>query len=299
MNKHKIAIIGNIASLGYLIGSELEKRGQDVDYYCVPNIFTTSPPRDKIVERRKARGIPLERTFRRMWTSTRTYDLEIRLSAVPLVNASKSVVIFNGTELRAKSMSAEPRCFVTTRDLLEYLPDDIDARFLPRCIDIHAFNAGRDRSKNAQSGNLTIGHFPTDKSIKGTDLVIEAIRHLRDEGISCNLVSEIVPHSEMPSFLSKIDVLCDWFGREAIYGIVSVESLAIGTPVVCHVDDRYYDFDEMRQWIEPCMPEPRSIASAIINASKKILEPDRICQLYAPSNTVDSLIGTLREWNMW
>lgn len=227
-----------------------------------------------------------------------SYDLELRLSVPPLVKSKHSVMIFNGTELRSGRVPAEERCFVTTKDLFEYLGRDSDARFLPRCIDTESFNPDVRPKERSSKDGLVIGHFPTDRDIKGSNLVVSAVQKLQARGVRCNLVSEIVPHSEMPRYLSRIDVLCDWFGKEAIYGIVSIEALAVGTPVVCYVNESYYDYEEMKAFIEPCVPQDDSISEAILRASQRKLDPGLIREFFSSSRTVRVLIETLREWKM-
>ncbi len=290
-----IAIIGNVSSLGYLMGEELRNRGFYVDHYCLHNPFCSMPDPKYLRQMDKIYNIPFERTIRKLLFKMNSYDLEIRLSAARLVRANHSVIVFNGSDLRDATMKPEKRCFVTTRDLCKYV-QDFDARFLPRCIDTRIF-ARKNRISWREGEPLIIGHFPTDKKIKGTELVLKAVESLRSMGYDCNLFSRIVNHNEMPEYLSNVHVLCDQF-TYGMYGIVSVEALAVGTPVVCHVKEEDFDYSEMKQWIVNCEPTPQSIAKAILHAVHQNVDSHRVKELYSPQYTVDILLEALSEWKM-
>jgi glycosyltransferase involved in cell wall biosynthesis len=291
-----IAIIGNVASLGYLIGKELRGRGYEVEHYCTYNVFTTMPEHKYIVQYTKTLNVPFERTMKKIWLQHRkSYDIEIRLSADKYVTAKNSVMVFNGSELRDGAMKPEARCFVTTKDLVKYV-QGCDARLLPRCIDTDIFRSKR-REPWKEDEELVVGHFPTDKMIKGTNLVLEAVQHLKSLGHNCTVVSEVVPHEEMPRYLADIDVLCDWF-RDGIYGIVSIEALAMGTPVVCHVKEEYFDYPMMKPLIKNCELTPQSLANAILDAAKCNIDSSKVVEMYSPKRTVDILLEVLQEWKM-
>lgn len=291
-----IAIIGNVASLGYLIGRELETRGYKIDYYCTNNIFTTMPNPKHTTRIDKSYNLPFARTIKRLWQQAKkSYDLEIRLSATRYARAKNSVIIYNGSELRDGVFKPEPRCFITTRDLFLYT-SSCDARFLPRCIDTKVFVKKR-RKAWKEDEPLIVGHFPTQADIKGTSMVLKAIEQLQSKGIKCELYSKIVPHDEMPSYLSKIHILCDQFVLNC-YGIIAIEALASGVPVVCTVREDYYDFSEMKNQIVNCQPTVESIAQAILDATKKEIEPDKVAQLHSPQHTVDVLFDQLEKWLM-
>jgi len=292
----KIAVIGNIASLGYLIGKELRSRGFDVDNYYAYNKFTTMPDDGHVINLGKAHNMPFERTIKKVWFRTvKTYDIEIRLSVEKSVKSKHSVIIYNGSELRDGFMKAEQKCFITTKDLYAYVADR-DAVFLPRCIDIDRFSLMS--KKTWRDGEpLDVGHFPTDMQMKGTQLVQKAVTSLRSRGYDCNLVSGSVQHEEMPEYLSRIHVLCDWF-TIGIYGVVSIEALAVGTPVVCYVKDEFFDYPEMKKLIVNCEPTADSVAEAILHATNKNVDSHKVVELYSPKHTVDVLLEALNEWQM-
>lgn len=291
-----VAIIGNVASLGYLIGRELENRDYKIDYYCTNNIFTTMPDPRHTIKINKSPNLPFARTVKKLWQQTiKSYDLEIRLSATRYARAKNSVIIFNGSELRDRVFKTESRCFITTRDLFLYT-SNCDARFLPRCIDTKVFVKKRKKEWK-EDEPLIVGHFPTQADIKGTNMVMKAVEQLRSKGIKCELYSKVIPHDDMPSYLSKIHILCDQFVLNC-YGVMAIEALASGVPVVCTVKENYYDFPEMRDQIVNCQPTVELIAQAILDATKKEIDPDKVAQLYSPQHTVDVLLDQLKKWQV-
>ena len=292
-----IAIIGNIASLGYLIGKELRNRGFQVEHYCTYNVFTAMPEEKYMIKLDKVYNIPFERTMRKFWLrNAKSYDLELRLSAPRYVKSKNSVIIFNGSDLRDGFMKPEQRCFITTKDLYRFV-EGYEAEFLPRCIDTALFKERTDGKVWREGEPLVIGHFPTEKRIKGTNLVLEAVERLKLKGHDCSLLSEIVPHERMPDYLSKVHVLCDWFG-EGIFGIIAIEALAMGIPVVCYVKEEYFDYPEIKNLIVNCQPDAESIAEAILHAAKMEVNSRKAKELYSPHHTVDVLLKTLDKWKM-
>ena len=291
-----IAIVGNIASLSYLIGKELRNCGFYVDNYFSYNSLTTMSDSKFQINIGKVHKIPFERTLRKAWLRTvKECDLEIRLSTERYVKSKHSIIIYNGSDLRDGLIGLESRCFITTKDLYRYVGNS-DAVFLPRCIDTELFTP-RNRKKWREGEPLIVGHFPTNAKIKGTDLVNEALTVLRSMGYNCDLLSERVSHNKMPDYLSQIHVLCDQF-TTGIYGIVTIEALAVGTPVVCYVNDEYFDYPHMRDFIVNCEPNPRSIAKGILRATNVSVDSWKIQELYSPRRTVDVLLKTLYDWKI-
>lgn len=292
------AIIGNVASLGYLLGKELRNRGYQVDHYCTYNKFTTMPEKQFVRQLDKSYSLPFERTARKflLKRSRRVYNVELRLSARKFVNAHHSVMIFNGSELRDGTMTVENKSFVTTKDLLQYADSNLEVKLLPRCFDTSLFKR-REKRKWDQNRPLRIGHFPTDRDLKGTSLMLEGLEILRSSGYDCELVSSVGSHEEMPKYLAGIDVLCDQF-RVGAHGIISLESLAVGTPVVCYVKEEYFEYPELKDLIVSCHPSPESIGIAITTAINKDVNSDRISQLFSPTRTADTLLSELKGWNM-
>ncbi|MBI4175368.1 glycosyltransferase family 1 protein, partial [Candidatus Berkelbacteria bacterium] len=81
-----------------------------------------------------------------------------------------------------------------------------------------------------------IAHAPSNRQVKGTPAIIEAVAKLEREGepITLNLI-EGKTHEETLRQFADADLVIDqliigW------YGSVSVEAMALGRPVICYLD---------------------------------------------------------------
>ena len=113
-------------------------------------------------------------------------------------------------------------------DLLEVLPKG--SEFLP-----YATEAGLNPKilPLNQGSEFVIGHAPTHRIMKGTDAIITTINELRHSGFKIRLeLIEGLTHAEAQKKFEQIDLFVDqlvggWFG------VVSLEVLALGKPVIC------------------------------------------------------------------
>jgi glycosyltransferase involved in cell wall biosynthesis len=82
---------------------------------------------------------------------------------------------------------------------------------------------------------LVVAHAPTDRVIKGTRHVIEAVDALRDEGVAIRLdVVEGVTRDVALERLATADLLVDQL-LLGWYGTVAVEAMALGRPVLSYI----------------------------------------------------------------
>jgi hypothetical protein len=82
---------------------------------------------------------------------------------------------------------------------------------------------------------LIVAHAPTDRVIKGTQHVIEAVDALRDEGVAIRLdLVEGVTRDVALERLAAADLLVDQL-RLGWYGTVAVEAMALGRPVLSYI----------------------------------------------------------------
>lgn len=111
--------------------------------------------------------------------------------------------------------------FVSTPGLLLDLPD---AHLLGVVIDVDRWTTDaaplmRDR--------LRVVHAPTQRHVKGTDLLRPIAHRLRDEGLIDYVELEGVPNAEMPRVFADADVVLDQF-RIGDYGVGACETMASG-----------------------------------------------------------------------
>ena len=126
--------------------------------------------------------------------------------------------------------------YVSTPDLLEFVPN---AEWLPNPVDIQ----GLEYSEPDVSGPLKILHAPTNRDVKNTKAVETAISALKDEGLDIQFtIAEDKKHSELIKIISGNDLVVDWLNPEyGIYGVFSIESMALGRTVICSLNDSLYD----------------------------------------------------------
>jgi len=142
---------------------------------------------------------------------------------------------------------------VSTPDLLEVVPE---AKLVPQVVNLKEFNNVKQYS-NEQ--DFVIGHAPTRRNTKGTDLIINAIDQLRSQGrtIRLDLIENESPNNVIQR-LANCDICIDQL-LSGWYGKVSVEAMALGKPVICFIED---DLKKYR----PDLP--------VISASPKTLETE-------------------------
>jgi hypothetical protein len=121
------------------------------------------------------------------------------------------------------------RVFYQNPDLRQWLPG---ARFLPyAAVDPVALRP----ESLAEREELVVAHAPTDRVIKGTQHVIEAVDALRDEGVSIRLdLVEGVTRDVALERLAGADLLVDQL-LLGWYGTVAVEAMALGRPVLSYI----------------------------------------------------------------
>jgi glycosyltransferase involved in cell wall biosynthesis len=78
-------------------------------------------------------------------------------------------------------------------------------------------------------------HAPTNRGVKGTRFVVEAVARLRAEGLKFRFILvEGLPRAEARRLFEQAHLLIDqlWLGW---YGGLSVELMALGRPVICNI----------------------------------------------------------------
>ena len=90
------------------------------------------------------------------------------------------------------------------------------------------------------SNPLVIVHSPSKTKIKGTKYIIDAIDKLKDKySLDFRLLTDM-PNSEVIINFSEADIVIDQL-LIGEYGMVSIEGMAMGKPVVCFLNEKYFD----------------------------------------------------------
>ncbi len=124
---------------------------------------------------------------------------------------------------------------VSTPDLLEFVPG---ALLMPGPVDLLKWTPRSPRlAPISPDDPVRILHAPSDREIKGTRYLLDAIERLKYAGYPVELLMlEGVPHDEVAEFCGRADIAVDQLMIGA-YGTVSIEMMAKGVPVVCRIRD--------------------------------------------------------------
>lgn len=119
---------------------------------------------------------------------------------------------------------------VTTPDLKEYLKP-LESTWIPK---IYLNNSTHSSKKLPQSGKLKIIHAPSNRSIKGSDKIIEVITDHPDKFEL--ILLENVSREEVYRNAMQADIAVDQI-RIGWYGNFAVEMMSIGLPVICYINE--------------------------------------------------------------
>jgi len=213
------------------------------------------------------------------------------------------VVHHQGTELRenpekidaaAKAIGAVQ--IVSTVDLLADCTDGIWLP-IPHNLDWIRNKYGYGRTNRP----LVIGHAPTNRAVKGTDVILEVLEKLRDDfDFTLDLV-EFLPWNVCLSRKGRHDIFIDQLTLG--YGNNGVEAMALGKPVI----SGWADEADRARFVEQTGEEPpfaeandadsleqalRELLSSA-DARREIAERGRAFaeQWHAEAHVVDQLIG--------
>jgi hypothetical protein len=140
----------------------------------------------------------------------------------------------------ARVLRHADRVFHLNPDLGRYLPG---SRFLPYAnVDPRSYAPAPPEP--APAGPLLVVHAPTDRAVKGTAHVIQAVQALQAEGLSIRLeLLEGMTRSEVVARTMAADVVVDQL-LIGWYGGFAVEAMAMAKPVLCFIREEDNPFGE-------------------------------------------------------
>lgn len=147
--------------------------------------------------------------------------------------------------------------FALNPDLLHVLPER--ARFVPYA-NIDPLN-WRTAAPVGTNERPLVLHAPTNRQIKGTRFVVEAVNRLQDEGIEFDFrLVEGLTQTEARDLYRQADLVVDQL-LIGWYGGLAVEAMALGRSVVSYVrkDDLGFVPQPMRDQIPIVSAEPATI----------------------------------------
>jgi glycosyltransferase involved in cell wall biosynthesis len=164
------------------------------------------------------------------------------------VSGKKFVIHFHGTDLRkninTKWHSIGDMLLVSTPDLLAYT-GNVGGRplvHLPNPIDLEKIMpVDMAARKPLAEKKIIISHLPSHRGTKGTAHIIKAVKTLkRGYDIELDLI-ENVKHEKALKRLAASDICIDWVSKGFdIYGMVSIEAMALGIPTICRFNTDHY-----------------------------------------------------------
>jgi glycosyltransferase involved in cell wall biosynthesis len=160
-----------------------------------------------------------------------------------------------------------------------------DAVYLPNPVDVELFHPKPLRSRGERKRALIASDSNWD--VKGTDVAIRALSKIKDKvevsviaygkdfdktvalasslGLCLNVLPK-VPHEKLNEYYWSADVVLDRFKLGSL-GMVSLEAIACGRPVVTYVSSKYpeYDYFPLKD-----VKEEEDIIDAVMKADDKL-----------------------------
>jgi glycosyltransferase involved in cell wall biosynthesis len=133
-------------------------------------------------------------------------------------------------ELAPRIAAFDGPMFVSTPDLLDYLPD---AHWLPLVVDTTIWTP---QPPPLEREVPVVVHAPSNTALKGTELVEAVLVPLAERGLVDYRRIQGVPPSKVGAMLADADVVIDQMRLEG-YGVLACEGAALGRVVVGHLGD--------------------------------------------------------------
>jgi glycosyltransferase involved in cell wall biosynthesis len=128
--------------------------------------------------------------------------------------------------------------YAVNPDLLHVLPKG--SKFIPYSHIL--LDDWKPHYTQLESQYLRIGHAPSHRKVKGTEIILNALNALKSEGYCFDLVLvEGMSNAEARKLYETIDVLVDQLFA-GWYGGLAVEAMALGKPVIVYIRDEDLKF---------------------------------------------------------
>ncbi len=108
---------------------------------------------------------------------------------------------------------------------------------------------------------ICIVHAPSNRKVKGSDQIIEAVESLKQKYDLDFILVENKTQKEARQIYKKADIIVDQV-RLGTYGVFAIEGMALGKPVITYISDGMKD----------CLPEELPLVSANPDTVQEVLE---------------------------
>lgn len=116
----------------------------------------------------------------------------------------------------------------------------------------------------SENNKLRVVHAPTNRKIKGTPVILEVIKNLKNKGYPIEFtLLEGLPHNEVAKQVKNADVIIDQL-YVGWYGVFAVEMMARGIPVICYIDKEVASILPFYNDIPIITTGPESLSDTII-----------------------------------
>ena len=200
----------------------------------------------------------------------------IDLTAIKRIMRKPLVVHFHGSETRMGYGLHRPQLIdakiVATPDLLQYHPGATYVPIPQEPLPYHyEFN-----------GRVKVIHAPTNRKLKGTDLILKAIEQARSEGLDFDFeLIDLIPHDQMLERFKHNNIYIDRVIAEVdgkpigTMGVAPLEAMSIGNTVLMHLNDQYLQYYEGC----PVFNVQTTVESVVAALRRLILDPAEIERL--------------------
>lgn len=123
-------------------------------------------------------------------------------------------------------------CIIEDDELLPHVKDYFEhIHYLPLALDLSQFPY---ESARIPDGKPLVVHAPTNADVKGTDYIIKVMEKLADK---CNFgIIQGQTRKRTIEAMGQADIVVDQVCIGS-HGLLALESMALGKPVVCHIAD--------------------------------------------------------------
>lgn len=178
--------------------------------------------------------------------------------------------------------------FLSTPDLLVDVPGGI---LVPRVINIDESTYSPE--KQFYNKVPLVLHAPSDRKIKGTDAIIQAVESVKKSGFRFDFrLVENMSFKEVQELYRKADIVIDQL-QVGWYGNVAIEAMANGTPVLSYIRDDLTSFrknlpivnctkDNLAEKLKTLLDSPeerKKIGQASFEYIRKVHDSRKIAEL--------------------
>lgn len=168
----------------------------------------------------------------------------------------KVALHYHGSEVRGRGPRFFHRFanvrFVSTPDLLEFVPDGV---WLPNPIFVEDY-------KEHYTIGVVVVHAPTNRDLKGTDRIVDVVEWVKHivPTVTFDMV-EGLSHPDALEHYRKATLVVDQI-KIGWYGMVALECMAMGVPVLCYIRDDLKSFMFEEVAMVPVIP-PMCFTSSV------------------------------------